>query len=114
MPDAGRDDELHVLACLQIRSKSEKRGAPVGIELQHFHRVAEVEVEDLVGWENVHLGEGSGFEQVVDRRAQRAQAAGQLDRADGDISLAEGCGSSFSNALISLAVITTDVISSGR
>jgi hypothetical protein len=114
LPDPGGDDELDVLACLQIRSKSENSGAPVGEKLQHFYRVAEVEVEDLVGGENVHLGEGSGFKQVVDGRAQRAQAAGQLDRADGDISLAEGCGSSFSNALISLAVITTDVISSGR
>ena len=49
---------------------------PVGMELQHLDRVAEIKVEDLVGIENMHLGEGSGLEQVVDggalRRVHRA------------------------------------------
>ena len=68
-----------MLTRLQIRSKGEERGAPVWVELQHLHRVAEVEVEDLVGVEDVHLGEGSRLEQVVDGRALRSRAARQVD-----------------------------------
>ena len=50
------------------------------MELQHLHRVAEIEVEDLVRVEHVHLGEGSLLQQVVDGRALRPRAARQLDR----------------------------------
>jgi len=79
LPNAGGDDELDLLACRQVRSKSKERGAPVGVELEHLDGVAEIEVEDLVGRENVHLGEGFRLEQVVDGRALRAGAAGQID-----------------------------------
>ena len=53
------------------------------MELEHLYRVAEIEVEDLVGGEDVHLGEGSRLQQIVDGRACAARAAGQIDGGGG-------------------------------
>lgn len=78
-----------MLTRLQILSKSKKRGAPVGVELQHLHRISQVEVEDLVGIQLVHLREGAGSEQVVDRRAVGPPATGQFDSAWCNVCLAE-------------------------
>ncbi len=56
-----------------------ERGTAVWVELQHFNRVAEVEVEDLIRIENVHFGKRSRLEQVIDRGALGTHAAGQID-----------------------------------
>ncbi len=50
------------------------------MQLQHLHRVAEIEMKNLVGLKNVHLGEGSRFQQIVDCCALGSRAARQLDR----------------------------------
>lgn len=44
------------------------------MELEHLHRIAEIEVEDLVRREHVHLREATGLEQVVDGRSCCAAA----------------------------------------
>lgn len=90
LPDSGGDDELDVLSRLQIGSKSEKRGALSGIELEHFDGVAGIEVEDFVRGEDVHLRECARFEQVVDGGSGGANAAGELDGGGRGIGAAEG------------------------
>jgi len=89
LPDAGRGYELDVVICHQILAKSEDGGAAVFVELEHLDGVAEIEVEDLVGLEDVHLGEGSGFQEIVDGGAGGALAAREIDGAGGGIGAAE-------------------------
>src|ERR1700721_2943879 len=64
-----------MLACCEIRSKSENGGAAIRMQQKNLHRIAEIEVEDLVGGEDVHLGEGALFEQVINRCAHGPHAA---------------------------------------
>ena len=89
MPDSGGDDELDVLASRQTGAKREDSGAAIGEELEHLDRVAEIEVEDFVGCKDVHLGEGSRLQQVVDGGADGARAARKLDSLTGGVGLAE-------------------------
>lgn len=76
LPYASRNEDLDLLTCSQILSEDYDGGGAVGKELQHLDGVAEVEVEDFVGIEEVHLGECSCFEQVVDCGALGTGAAG--------------------------------------
>ena len=55
-----------MLARLQVLSKSKAGGAPIRVELEHFHRIAEVEVEDFVRSDGVHLGKRPWLQQIVD------------------------------------------------
>lgn len=89
MPDAGGNEELNVLPGLQILAKGEDLGTPARVELQHFDRVAHVEVEEFIGRESVHLGKGPLFQQIVDSGAERAGAAGKLHRAPAGVGAAE-------------------------
>jgi hypothetical protein len=89
LPDAGGDDKLNMLSSLQIRSKMKYGGASVWIKLEHLHGIAQIKVECFVGVEDVHLGEGSGFEQVVDGGAHCARSAWQFDRARRGVGAAE-------------------------
>jgi hypothetical protein len=59
------------------------------MELKHFNRVAEIEVEDLVGIEDVHLGESSRFEEVADCGPDGANSARQTRCFGGGVSAAE-------------------------
>lgn len=89
LPDAGGNGELDVVACLQIWSKSKERRAPVGEELEHFDGVAEVEVEELVGGEAVHLRECAGLKQVVDGCGGGAGALGRVEGERGGVGAAK-------------------------
>lgn len=79
LPYACGDDQLDMVTGLQVWSESKNRGTAVCVELQHFHWVAEVEVEGLIGVEDVHLGESAGLEEVVNRGGGWADAAGELE-----------------------------------
>ena len=89
MPDSGWDDMLDMLPSLQIRSKRDHRGAAIGMELQHFNRISEIEVEHFVGIEDMHLGECSSFEEIVDSRAHGPHAARKIEGVGGGVSAAE-------------------------
>jgi len=90
LPYSGGDDELDKLPCLQVLSKSEKRGAPAGgMKLEHFDRITEVEVEYLVRVEHVHLRESPGFQQVIDRSTDGPHSPGKRDCARRSIGAAE-------------------------
>jgi hypothetical protein len=78
-----------MLPSRQIRPQREYCRAPIGIELQHLDRVAQVKVEDLVGFENVHLGERAGLQQIVDGGAGGTRAARKLYGLFGGIGPAE-------------------------
>jgi len=80
LPDSGWDDMLDMLPSLQIRSKRDHRGAAIGMELQHFNRISEIEVEHFVGIEDMHFGECSGLKQIVDRGAHGPHAARKILR----------------------------------
>jgi len=60
------------------------------VELEHFYGVTGVEVEGLVGREDVHLGEGAGFKQIVDCCGGGADAAGKFEGCGRGVSAAEG------------------------
>ena len=79
LPDAGRNQNLNVLAGRQIGSQGQDRGIAARKQLEHLDRIAEVEVEHLVGVEEMELRESSGLEEVVDGGALGAGAAGQFD-----------------------------------
>ncbi len=64
----------------KVWPKSEERRAPVGMQLEHLHGVAEIKVKNLVGVEDVHFRESSRFKKVVNGRALGTRAAWQLDR----------------------------------
>ena len=74
----------------EVGAEGKDRGAAVGAELEHFHGVAQVEVEGLVGGEDVHFGEGAGFEEVVDGGGGGAGSAGKLEGRGGCVGAAEG------------------------
>jgi hypothetical protein len=98
LPDAGRHEDLDVLSGEEVGSERENGRAPVGIELHHLNRVAEVEVEDFVGVEQVHLRECAGFEEVVDGGALGTGSAGKIDGSGGgkgsaEVTALDGVGS---------------------
>lgn len=59
------------------------------MELEHLYGIAEIEVEDLIGVEQVHFRELILLQEVVDGRALRAEAAGQMEGGRGGPGLAE-------------------------
>lgn len=79
---------MDVLAGIQIRTKGKNTGAARGVELEHFDGVAQVEVEDLIGVEDVHFRERARLKQVVDCRALMTHAARQCDGGGGGVSAA--------------------------
>ena len=79
LPDASGDEGLQLLSVRDLLAESDGCCCAIGPELEHLDGVAEVEMEDFVGLESMHLGEGAGFEQVVDGRAERACAARESD-----------------------------------
>ena len=89
LPDSGGNEVLHMLTGSEIRSKSNDGGAAVGEELEHLDGIAEVEVEEFVGGEAVHLGESAGFEKIVDGGAEGAGAARQVEDRGGGVGAAE-------------------------
>lgn len=89
LPDASRDQDLHMLPGCQIRAERQNGSAAVREQLKHFDRVAEVEVEHFVGVENVQLRELSLFEQVVDRGALGPHAAGEIEVCSGGVGTPE-------------------------
>ena len=74
----------------EVGAKSEDRGAAILMELQHFYRIAEVEVEGLVGVQDVHFGEGAGLEEIVDGGGGGADAAGKVEGCGSGVGAAEG------------------------
>ena len=52
--------QLHMLSCRQIRPKSQKQRSCRPKEVKHLHRIAEIEVENLVRGQHMHLREGPG------------------------------------------------------
>ena len=65
-------------------------GATIRQELEHLDRVAEIEVEDLIRVEDVHLAEGAGLEEVVDSSPLMTSAAWELNFSRGGVGSAEG------------------------
>jgi len=59
------------------------------MELQHFNWIAQIEVEHFVGIEDMHLGECSSFEEIVDSRAHGPHAARKIEGVGGGVSAAE-------------------------
>jgi hypothetical protein len=57
--------------------------------LEHLNRVTKIEVEYLVGVENMHLGESSRLKQVVNGGALCALAARQVHNAGRGLRAAE-------------------------
>lgn len=60
------------------------------IKLQHFYGVAKVEMERLIGREDVHLGEGAWLEEIVNGGRGRADAAGKFEGHGRGVSAAKG------------------------
>src|ERR1700761_548852 len=57
--------QLHVLVRRQIASEDYALRRSVRSNLQHFHRIAVIEMEDFIGSKAVHLGKCSRLQQVV-------------------------------------------------
>ena len=72
LPDPRRHDDLRLLSGEDIGADDDLAAAAVREELEHPHRASQVEVEDLFGRQPMHLGEGVGRQQVVDRGAERS------------------------------------------
>ncbi len=58
---ACRYQVLNALPVGEIMAQYGDFGAAVGIELQHFYRIAEIKVEDFVVGQDVHRGKGFRF-----------------------------------------------------
>ena len=80
LPDAGRHHDLGLLAAQDVRAEDDLPSRAVREELEHPHRSAQVDVEDLFRRQAVHLRERLGRQQVVDRRPQRSRALGPDSR----------------------------------
>jgi len=78
-----------MLSGRQIRPENVSRRTPVRVQLEHFHWVAQIEVEHFVGIQNVHLGKRTRLQQIVDCGANGAGSAGQLERARRGVSTAK-------------------------
>lgn len=89
MPYAGGNQDLDLLAGEQVLPENYEGGAAVRMELEHLDGVAEIEVEDFIGVEQVHFRELILFQEVVDGRALRAEAAGQMEGGRGGPGLAK-------------------------
>ena len=72
LPDAARHHDLGPLAGGQVGADQHQAVGAVRPELEHLDRVAQVEVEDLVGGQPMHGRERVRGQQVVDRGADRA------------------------------------------
>ena len=79
LPDVAGDYELRALVGGQVGADDVGFGVAVGMELEHFYGGAEVVVEDFVAGEDVHFGEGAGFEEVVDGGAGAARSDGSVE-----------------------------------
>ena len=78
-----------MLASGEVRAEGEDLRVSFRMELEHFDWVAEIEVEELVGGELVHLRECAGFEEIVDCGAGGTGAAGQGKIVRGSVGAAE-------------------------
>ena len=79
LPYSCWNEQLNVLPGFQVTSKTKDSGVAIRVELEHLHWVAEIEVKHLVRVEEMHLGERSRFQQIVDGRALRAASARQIE-----------------------------------
>jgi hypothetical protein len=84
LPGAAGDDELRGLAGGEVGAEDGAGRCAVGEELEEFDGSTEVVVEDLVALQQVHLGEGVRFEEIVDGCGGSARVA--VAR------VGEGCG----------------------
>ncbi len=66
LPDAGGHNVLRFVPGREVVVNRDDTCFPAWPELQHFHGVAGVEVEDFIALDDVNGGEGFGREQVVD------------------------------------------------
>jgi len=79
LPYSGGNQDLDLLPGEQVVPENQDGGAAVGMELEHLDWIAEIKVEDFVGIEQVHFRELIVFEEIVDRSALGAEAAGQME-----------------------------------
>ena len=79
-----------MVACGKVGAESEDRGVAIAMELEHFHGVAEIEVEGLIGVKDVHFREGAGLEEIVDGGGGGTDAAGKVEGRGRGISAAKG------------------------
>jgi hypothetical protein len=79
LPYSGGNKDLNLLIGEQIVSEDDDGGAAIGMKLKHLDGVAQIKVEDFIGIEQVHFRELIVFEEIVDRSAWGAEAAGQME-----------------------------------
>jgi hypothetical protein len=89
LPYSGGNEDLDLVTGEQIGPENYDGGTAVGMELEHLDGIAEIEVEDLIGVEQVHLRELALFEEVVDGCALCAGAARELECGGGRPGLAK-------------------------
>ena len=86
------------------------------MKLEHFNGIAEIEVEDLVRIQNMHFGEGSRFQKIINGRSGGPSSARQFERRSGGVGAAieaalDGVGMEVQQRLNLVCGHATDVTS---
>src|SRR5271157_2946204 len=78
LPNSAANHHLRLLSAGEIASERDRPRPSNRQQLQHDHRIAQIEVENLRAWQAMQGGERLRRDYVVDRRPDGARAASSL------------------------------------